>query len=304
MKRVISVSLGSSKRNHAVETEVLGERCVIERIGTDGNLARAIELVKNLDGKVDAFGMGGIDLYVQAGGRRYMLREAKHIARAARLTPIVDGTGLKDTLERRTVAFLDNTYGLTLKGRNVLMMCAADRFGMAEAFAAYGAKLTLGDLIFTVGLPVPLRSLRALGSVARVLAPILTQLPLRLLYPTGAAQETTISRGGQFFDANEVIAGDFHFIRRFMPASLAGKIIVTNTITKEDVVLLRARGARVLVTTTPEFDGRSFGTNVMEALLVALSGKRLSALTAQDYESLLDKLAFKPRIVELNVMGG
>lgn len=304
MKRVISVSLGSSKRNHAVEAELLGERCVIERIGTDGNLKRAIELVKQLDGKVDAFGMGGIDLYIQAGGRRYMLREAKQIAAAARITPIVDGTGLKDTLERKAVSFLDKQYGLSLRGRKVLMMCAVDRFGMAEAFAAHGADLTLGDLIFTVGLPIPLTSLRTLGNVARVLAPILTQLPLRYLYPTGAAQEITVSRGGQFFDHNELIAGDFHFIRRFMPANLAGKIIITNTITKEDIVLLKSRGVKLLVTTTPEFNGRSFGTNVMEALLVALSGVPQAALTAHEYEALLDRLAFRPRIVELNMTGG
>ncbi|MBS3983982.1 MAG: quinate 5-dehydrogenase [Selenomonadales bacterium] len=304
MKRIISVSLGSSKRNHAVEAELLGERCVIERIGTDGNLKRAIELVKQLDGKVDAFGMGGIDLYVQAGGRRYMLREAKQIARAARITPIVDGTGLKDTLERKTVAFLDKQYGLTLLRRKVLMMCAVDRFGMAEAFAAHGADLTLGDLIFTVGLPIPLRSLRALATAARVLGPILTQLPLRYLYPTGAAQEITVRRGEHFFADNELIAGDFHFIRRFMPASLAGKIIITNTITKEDIALLKARGVKMLVTTTPEFNGRSFGTNVMEALLVALSGRPQVALTAHDYEALLDRLAFRPRIEELNVTGG
>jgi hypothetical protein len=303
MKRIISVSLGSSKRNHAVEAELLGEHCVIERIGTDGNLQRAIELVRQLDGKVDAFGMGGIDLYVQAGGRRYMLREAKQIARAARISPIVDGTGLKDTLERKTVAFLDKQYGLRLQGRKVLLMCAADRFGLAEAFAAYGAHLTLGDLIFTVGLPIPLYSLRALGAVARVLGPILTQLPLRYLYPTGAAQEITISRGERHFADNELIAGDFHFIRRFMPASLGGKIIVTNTITKEDIALLKARGVRLLVTTTPEFNGRSFGTNVVEALLVALSGKPQAALTAHDYEALLDKLAFRPRIEELSVIG-
>ncbi|MBT9176631.1 MAG: hypothetical protein DDT20_00951 [Firmicutes bacterium] len=299
MKRVVSVSLGSSKRNHAVEAELLGERCVIERIGTDGNLQRAIELVKQLDGKVDAFGMGGIDLYVQAGGRRYMLREAKQIARAARITPIVDGTGLKDTLERKAITFLEDTYGLQLGGRNVLMMCAADRFGMAETFALRGAKLTLGDLIFTVGLPIPLHSLRALGLVARVLAPVLTQLPFAYLYPTGAAQETTVSRGQQFFAANEIIAGDFHFIRRFMPQSLKGKIIVTNTVTTDDVTLLSERGVKLLVTTTPEFNGRSFGTNVLEALLVALSGSPHTALSARGYEELLNKLDFKPRIKEL-----
>ena len=38
MKRAVSISLGSSKRNKAVEVDLLGERVSIERIGTDGDM--------------------------------------------------------------------------------------------------------------------------------------------------------------------------------------------------------------------------------------------------------------------------
>ena len=77
MKHVVSVSLGSSKRNHAVETEFLGEKFRIERIGTDGNWDEAINMIRSLDGKVDAFGMGGITLYIYVGNRRYVMKDAK-----------------------------------------------------------------------------------------------------------------------------------------------------------------------------------------------------------------------------------
>jgi hypothetical protein len=70
MKRVISISLGSSKRDHLVETEVLGERFIIERRGTDGDKKEACRLFTELDGKYDAFGIGGIDLYLYSGNRR------------------------------------------------------------------------------------------------------------------------------------------------------------------------------------------------------------------------------------------
>ncbi|MBT9158345.1 MAG: hypothetical protein DDT36_01351 [Firmicutes bacterium] len=299
MKRVVSVSLGASKRDHRIEVELLGEKCLIERIGTDGDLGRAVALIKKLDGQVDAFGMGGIDLYVQAGGKRYILREARQLAEAAKVTPILDGTGLKNTLERKAVLYLDQVYGLKIKGASVLMVCAADRFGMAETFAALGAKLTLGDFIFTIGLPLPLYSLQALGKVAAVLAPIMTQLPIKYLYPTGPDQERTVRRGEQYFRQNSIIAGDFHIIRRYLPDGLQDKVVVTNTVTESDILWLEQKGARLLVTTTPEFAGRSFGTNVMEALLVALSGQQNAGLSAEQYEVLLDRLDFKPRVVEL-----
>jgi hypothetical protein len=63
--------------------------------------------------------------------------------------------------------------------------------------------------------------------------------------------------------------------------------------------MLKEAGVKTLVTTTPELEGRSFGTNVMEALLVALSGKN-KELTAAEYLVLIKKLDFKPRISTLN----
>jgi hypothetical protein len=58
---------------------------------------------------------------------------------------------------------------------------------------------------------------------------------------------------------------------------------LTNTLTARDVEELRARGVARLVSTTPDFGGRSFGTNVIEAALLALLGKRWEDVTPDDY---------------------
>ena len=86
-------------------------------------------------------------------------------------------------------------------------------------------------------------------------------------------------------------------MRQFMPARLDGKIVLTNTVTPANVGELGARGVKMLVTTTPDFEGRSFGTNVIEAALLALLGKRWSDVTAEDYERLLGELHLNPRVV-------
>ncbi|MEI7815375.1 MAG: quinate 5-dehydrogenase, partial [Coriobacteriia bacterium] len=64
MKQVVSVSIGSSARDHEVEIDLLGERFRIRREGHDGDLDAAAARFAELDGKVDAFGMGGIDMYL------------------------------------------------------------------------------------------------------------------------------------------------------------------------------------------------------------------------------------------------
>jgi hypothetical protein len=299
MKQVVSVSLGSSKRDHKVEAEFLGEKFVIERICTDGDMQRAFHIILELDGNVDAFGMGGIDLYVVAGNRRYALREAKKIAAAAQLTPIVDGSGLKNTLERRVINYLQQELKWNFQGKHVLVVSGVDRFGIAEALWNAGCKTTYGDLIFALGIPIPVHRLSTLRFIAHTLLPVLSQLPFKYLYPTGKKQETVNTKYEYYYQHNDIIAGDFHFIRKYMPPELPGKIIITNTVTKDDLELLRERGVRVLVTTTPEMQGRSFGTNVLEGVLISLLGKGVDEAQPEDYNGLLDRLQLKPRIVYL-----
>jgi ribosome biogenesis protein Tsr3 len=84
-----------------------------------------------------------------------------------------------------------------------------------------------------------------------------------------------------------------------MPINMDGKVIVTNTTTEADVELFRQRGVKYLMTTTPVLYGRSFGTNTIEAALVAISGKGRE-LSLEEYEELIDKLGMKPQIRKLN----
>lgn len=297
-KHVVSVSIGSSRRNSKAEVELagLGDRFILERIGTDGSWSKAIELVKELDGQVDAFGLGGADLYVYAGNRRYTFRDSKKLADAAKKTPMLDGSGLKHTLERRAVRDLEASVGW--KGKKVLIPSAVDRFGLAEAMDQAGAQVLYGDFIFGLGLNIPLYRLATLQKIAYVLLPIITQLPFEWLYPTGEKQEKQVLDWRQkYFHWADVVAGDWHFIRRFMPPDMTGKIILTNTTTPDDLAFMRERGIQTLITTTPRLQGRSFGTNVMEAFIVAAAGRY--PLSEADYLEYIQKLDLHPELTSL-----
>ncbi|MFZ5825208.1 MAG: quinate 5-dehydrogenase [Bacillota bacterium] len=295
MKRIVSVSLGSSKRNSTATTQILGEDVTVERIGTDGSIEKAIDLIRELDGKVDAFGMGGIDLYVYAGGRRYAFRDARRIAAAAVRSPIVDGSGLKNTLERRVVNWVHQNL-MNLKDKKVLMVSSVDRFGMAEAMNAVGANMVYGDIMFGLGMAIPIRTFRAVTIAARILLPVVTQLPFTWLYPTGEKQDKREVKYTEYYQWADVIAGDWLYISRHAPDQLRGKMILTNTVTTADIEWMKQVGVATLVTTTPNLGGRSFGTNLMEGLIVAAAGKRAEEMTPADYEAWLDKIGFTPRI--------
>jgi hypothetical protein len=299
VKRVVSVSLGSASRDHRASVELLGERFQLERIGTDGSIERATAKLRELDGTVDALGLGGIDVYLYAGKKRFALRDGLRLLGAVTKTPIVDGSGLKNTLEREAVRYLRDELHVPLQGTKVLMVSALDRFGMAQAFVDFGADVLFGDFIFALDLDKPVRGLTEFEALAERYLPDACKLPFQFFYPTGKKQDRPPQpKYPEYYAEADIIAGDFHFMRQFMPARLDGKLVLTNTVTERDIEELRSRGVACLVTTTPDFGGRSFGTNVIEAALLASLDKRWEDVTPEDYANSLARMALRPRVLD------
>jgi hypothetical protein len=299
MKHAVSISIGSSKRNKTVEIELLGEKIRIERIGTDGDMEKAARLYQEMDGKVDAFGVGGADLGMMVDQRWYPLHSVHKMVRLIEKTPVVDGAGLKNTLEGRIGVFLEQKIGGYLKEKRAFITAGVDRWGMTKAFSEAGYECVFGDLMFGLGIPLPIRSVQGLKVLAAILLPVVGRIPFEWLYPTGEKQDERIPKFIKYYQWASVIAGDCHYVKRHIPDRLEGKVVVTNTTTPEDVALFKRVGIKYLVTTTPVLEGRSFGTNMMEASLVALAGKG-RALTPDEYNEYLDRLGFEPQLQELN----
>ena len=295
MKRAVSVSLGGSARDKAVEIELSGQPVRLERRGTDGDTERAKALFAELDGQVDAFGLGGIDLYVQLDERQYAISAAHKLVAHVKQTPVVDGRGLKNTLERQVVQVLIDTLGPRYHSGKVLLTAGVDRYGMTLAFQEQGYDIAYGDLMFALGIPIAIRSRRGFRLLARLLAAPATKLPISVLYPTGEKQDEIVPRFTKWYQWADVIAGDCHFIKRHMPDDLSGTVIVTNTTTPADMEMFRQRGVEYVMTTTTVLNGRSFGTNMMEAALTAVSGKN-RPLTNDELQTMIDELQLKPTV--------
>ncbi len=300
MKRVVSISLGSSKRNKSHVVSLLGEEFTIERIGTDGDMEKFSAMFRELDGVVDAIGVGGADIYVVVNEKRYAFRQIKKIADQCTKTPVVDGSGLKHTLERETIRRLIKDGVVDFKNETTLLVSAVDRFGMAQALVEAGGKVIFGDLLFGLGLPFPIRKYKWVALIGTLTLPLITKLPFKWFYPTGEKQDSRTPKFPKVFNEAGVICGDWHFIKRYAPDKLTGKTIITQTLRTADLDWLKTTGAWRAITTTPVMAGETFATNVMEGVLISLLGKRPENTTEKDYLDILAKLDWKPNILVLN----
>jgi len=296
MKRAVSISLGSSKRDKSVTIKLKEQEILVERIGTDGDVQKARQLYLDLDGVVDAFGVGGVDLYLRLDDREYPLHAALKLVEGVSKTPLCDGRGLKHTLERRVFELAKPQLG-EVRFKQGFVPVAADRQGLAEAVAEVSEKVVIGDLMVALGVPIPIYGIPAFKGVARIMLPFVSYFPMSMLFygSSGAEHEPKYVK---YFEGSDLIAGDFLFMRKYMPERMDGVTVVTNTTTEENIELLKTRGVKTVITTTPRYEGRSFGTNMMEAALTAYAGKG-RRMTDEELNGLIDALGLIPEVMNI-----
>jgi hypothetical protein len=169
---------------------------------------------------------------------------------------------------------------------------------LAEAVSEVSDEIVIGDLMVGLGIPISLKGLKSFRRAARVLLPIISYAPMSVIY-YGSSGEEHEPKYIKFWEQSDLLAGDFLFMKKYMIEDLHGKTIITNTTTEENVEMLREQGVRMVITTTPRYNGRSFGTNMMEAALTAYAGKG-HPLTGEELNALIDELDLRPSVEVLN----
>ena len=215
MKRAVSISIGSSKRNKSTQIDLLGESVLIERIGTDGDMEKATRLFNEMDGKVDAIGVGGTDLGFCVDGKFRTLNSIQFMIKSVKKTPLVDGNGLKVLLESKAAGVLREKLDPSRNPDKVLLASAVDRWGLAESFRNAGYQCLYGDVMFALGLSIPVYSIQTLRVLAAILIPIVSNLPFNWIYPTGESQNKRTPKWGEILPL-----GRCHCRRLSLPAQV------------------------------------------------------------------------------------
>jgi predicted amino acid dehydrogenase len=296
MKTIIGISLGSRAQDFAFETRFLGVPMRIERIGTDGSLEKAARLVRRWDGKAAAIGLGLPHERWTVGRRRFEDADVLAVTRLARRTPATTGARLQSIFLEWAVRETQARLGHYFDNARVLFFSGLSNHRVATTLAEYTQNLSFADPIRQLGVPKLLTSLDALALYAEGAHYVSGWKPPRLLPAALVEEWTRFVLRRALRDAHAVVA-PVHELDEFGLEELAGKTVVTSTVNAERVADFADKGVALVVDAAPEIDGHVLGPGIIDAMILAATGKPPDALDDDDYLSIVTEAALEPRLI-------
>ncbi len=297
MLTVTVVHLGFEPDSQFTAT-LLGRSVTVVRRGAAGSVDRAIGIVREAaEAQADVIALEGIPLRLRIGKGQANSSRAADFRAAARPVPLVDGSGVRDSLNRWAIKLAMSIDPIIWGYKHMLLVPALNQDGLAAALAEHTDSVRYADSAVYLGWPLAIPGERALKQFSRLFLKKIAELPYDVISPPGG--EAT-PRAERDFAWADVIAGDINLIRRYAPYTLKHKMVVSDSITDADLAELKARGVEKVLYTMPSLGEGAprASAAVVEAVLAALRPAG-AALTADTYLNLLADLTWQPELIDL-----
>jgi predicted amino acid dehydrogenase len=304
VKKVVSISLGSSDKDYAFNTEFLGQDFNIQRLGTDGDLEKAAELLLRFDKEADAIGLGHIK-YPYGIGPRYLNKKQHHKIRelgAQIQTPVTLGGALRDVSFEWALRYIEYKFGSYFNNARVLFLSGMYSYRIAKVMSEFTDNLTFADPLLENGIPKFINSLSDLEAYAHSAHEVLQWVPSQRLTESVVPIKTwngyILRKAMQ--KANIIVVPNYGFDDYLQNAALeelGGKTIISATVDDDRVAFLKERGVDVIIDTTPKILERVVAPNVLEALIVAALGCKSDQVSSDDLLEIISAQKMDPRVV-------
>ncbi|MBP6900686.1 MAG: dehydrogenase [Burkholderiaceae bacterium] len=296
MKKVVTVTLGASKQDFSFETDFLGQRFQVKRLGADDDTGKAWELMRRHQATADAIGLGEIGDHYQVGLRTVVNKETKRLLNVVTRVPATTGATLRRLLQVRAVRQVQHELGNYFNNNLVLFLNGMRNYDMAVALSDYTPNLQFADALFQTGAPALLSSLEQLELFAKGSDWVLSGKPAEVL-------ESALSgfKGKRIAAAvakSHVVVGTFAEIKAVGSAdNLAGKTLITSAVDDERLAFFKACKVNLVIDVSPKLFDRVVGVNTLEAMILAALGKPSEEVSDDDFTEILDELKIAPRLL-------
>ncbi len=296
MKTVVSISLGTGEQDFEFDTRFLGEHLNVRRIGTGGSTAKAEKLLRHWEGRAAAIGLGVVRDSYTVGARRYIEKESVQLKEIVTRIPVTTGGRLFDILQEWALRHVQNKLGNYFNNANVLFFSGRTNFSLALTMSEYTQNLRFADALLQLGVPKLLTSLDALELYTSGAHYVLDWAPAGVMSSAPLKEWTSFVLRKAMQKASVIVA-PVHELDGFGLEELAGKTIVTSTVNDERLAMFRDKGVNLVVDGAPFMFDHVISPNLLDAMIIAATGKDPDEILEDDYLELLADLRIEPRVI-------
>jgi len=162
MKRIVSVSLGSSAGDYESTSQFLGETFHVRRVGADWDVGKAEALLERHEQEADAIGIGMVQDHATVGTRSITDRLTSRLERKVTRVPATTGARLRTFFDEWAIRHVQREQGDYFTNARVLFLSGIANYRIASVLSEYTKNLRFADPAAVDGVPMVLGSLRSL----------------------------------------------------------------------------------------------------------------------------------------------
>lgn len=296
MKKVVTVTLGSSKKDFEFKTDFLGQAFSVRRFGADKDSTRAWEMMRRQQANADAIALSDMPDHYHVGLRTVINKKSQHLMQVVTRVPVTTGASLRRLLQVRAVRHVQKELGNYFNNNLVLFLSGMRNYDMAVALSDYTRNLSFADPVFHAASPVLLSSLDQLELFAKGKELLPEGIPGDFLKSVLGTLKNKIVANA--VAKSHVIVGTFREIQAVASGgNLEGKTLITSAVDDEALAFFAKQKVNLAVDVTPKLFDQVVGISTITAMILAATGKAESELTDHDFEEILHELDIKPRLL-------
>jgi len=296
MKKVVTVTLGSSKKDFEFKTKFLGQEFSVQRLGADKDSSKAWELMRRQQANADAIALSDMVDHYHVGLRTVVNKKSQRLMQVVTRVPVTTGASLRRLLQVRAIRYVQKELGHYFNNNLVLFLSGMRNYDMAVALSEHTRNLSFADPVFQAGSPLLLGSLEQLEIFAKGKELLPDIVPGDFLKSVLGTLKNKIVANA--VAKSHVIVGTFREIQAVSSSgNLEGKTLITSAVDDEALGFFTRHKVNLVVDVSPKLFDRVVGISTITAMILAATGKEEAELSDHDFEEIINELDIKPRLL-------
>ena len=297
---IVQVSLTGSERDYDEYVTFLNQDFRIVRLGSNGDVAAAEALVRKWADEADAIAVTGIREARAAGLYDGELEAIERVKQATTAVPVTDGHALLDVLQEWAIRHVQTEMPGYFNNARTVVLGGMNHDRTTRILREFTSNLEFADPLLRLDLPARLDSNPVLGLAANV-----GMWPIRRL--PGELKSLIKTPGGRISNALarsaarncDVVVATYDELTGFGLEDLAGKTVVSSSISEERLADLAGRGVDMVLDATPQPFHVTVVAGVLEAMMLATVSSS-GHLTNDDLLDMIVSAGLEPRVLYPN----